>query len=64
MTIFVATADAATIFNITADLTMTAVLSPSGGKVCWDGSTPDDCVTWGKLHRSATAGTPSMSPAG
>ena len=59
MTIFVATPDAATIFNITADLAMTPVLSPAGGKVCWDGSTPDDCFAWGNYTGSASGvGTP------
>ncbi len=59
MMIFVATADAATIFNLTADLAMTAVLSPAGGKVCWEGSTPDDCFAWGNYTGSATGvGTP------
>jgi cysteine-rich repeat protein len=59
MTVLVATADAAAIFNVTADLAMTAVLSPSGGKACWDGSTPDDCVAWGNYTGSATGvGTP------
>jgi cysteine-rich repeat protein len=59
MTIFVATAEAAAIFNITADLTMTAVLDPAGGKVCWEGSTPDDCVSWGNYSGSTTGvGTP------
>jgi cysteine-rich repeat protein len=59
MTILVATADAAAIFNLTADLPMTAVLSPAGGKVCWDGSTPDDCVAWGNYTGSGIGvGTP------
>ena len=57
MTIFVATTDAATIFNITADLTMTAVLDPNGGKVCWDGSTPDSCFAWGS-YTGGDVGTP------
>lgn len=57
MTIFVATPDAATIFNLTVDLAMTPVLSPAGGKVCWDGSTPDDCVAWGS-YSVGDAGTP------
>ncbi|HEY1252307.1 MAG TPA: S-layer homology domain-containing protein [Thermoanaerobaculia bacterium] len=59
MTVFVATADAAAIFSLTADLAMTAVLDPAGGKACWDGSTPDDCVAWGNYTGSATGvGTP------
>jgi cysteine-rich repeat protein len=59
MTILVATADAAAIFNLTADLTMTAVLDPAGGKVCWEGSTPVDCVAWGNYTGSGVGvGTP------
>jgi cysteine-rich repeat protein len=57
MTIFVATADAAAIFGITADLAMTAVLDPVGGKVCWDGSTPDSCFAWGS-YTGSDVGTP------
>jgi cysteine-rich repeat protein len=65
MTILVATADAATIFNLTADLAMTPVLSPAGGKVCWEGSTPDDCVAWGNYSGSATGvGTPYNAAGG
>ena len=59
MTILVATAEAAALFNITADFTMDAVLNPAGGKVCWEGSTPDDCFAWGGYTGSATGvGTP------
>jgi cysteine-rich repeat protein len=59
MTILVATAEAAALFNLTADFTMDAVLNPAGGKVCWEGSTPDDCVAWGLYTGSATGvGTP------
>ena len=64
MTIFVATPDAATIFNITADLAMTPVLSPAGGKVCWDGATPDDCVAWGNYTGGATGVGAPYNPTG
>jgi len=57
MTIFVATPDAATIFDITADLAMTPVLSPAGGKVCWNGATPASCVAWG-TYAGGDVGTP------
>jgi cysteine-rich repeat protein len=57
MTIFVATPEAATIFGITADLAMTAVLNPNGGKVCWDGATIDSCVVWGG-YVGSDVGTP------
>jgi cysteine-rich repeat protein len=63
MTIFVATAEAAAIFNITADLAMTAVLDPAGGKVCWDGSTPDSCVAWGN-YTGVDLGTPYNASGG
>ncbi len=63
MTIFVASAEAAAIFNITADLTMTAVLDPAGGKVCWDGSTPDSCFAWGN-YTGVDLGTPYNVPGG
>src|SRR3546814_14163221 len=53
MTILVATADAAAIFNLTADLAMTAALAPAGGQVSWEGSTPDDCVAWGNYTGSS-----------
>ncbi|MCA1832350.1 MAG: fibronectin type III domain-containing protein [Actinomycetota bacterium] len=43
-TILIATADAQTAFGVAADLTMTAVLDPAGGKVCWDAI---DCIGWG-----------------
>jgi cysteine-rich repeat protein len=65
MTVLVATPDAAAIFNLTADLAMTAVLSPAGGKACWDGSTPDDCFAWGNYTGSATGvGEPYNAGAG
>jgi cysteine-rich repeat protein len=63
MTIFVATPDAATIFDITADLAMTAVLDPAGGKVCWDGSTPASCFAWGS-YIGSDVGTPYNEPGG
>ncbi len=65
MTIIVATPDAAAIFGFTADLAMTPVLSPLGGKVCWEGSTPDDCVSWGNYSGDPTGvGTPYNAAVG
>ena len=65
MTILLATPDAAAIFNVTADLAMTAVLDPEGGKVCWDGATPADCFAWGSYSGSATGvGTPYNATGG
>src|SRR5262245_48109223 len=45
--ILIATAEAQSLFGVTADLTMTAALAASGGKACFDGPTPPDCVSWG-----------------
>ncbi len=45
--ILVATAQAATFFNVTADLVMANPVIPlTGGKVCFD-AIPIDCVAWG-----------------
>jgi hypothetical protein len=50
-TILVATADAQSLFGVTADLTMDAASIPAaGGKVCFRGSSTFgivDCVSWG-----------------
>ena len=62
MTALIATAEAATLFGVTADLTMTAVLPLTGGKVCYDAI---DCVAWGSYHGSPTGvGTPVNAPVG
>lgn len=62
MTALISTAEAATLFGITADLTMTAVLPLTGGKVCWDAL---DCVAWGSYSGSMTGvGTPFNAPVG
>lgn len=42
--ILLATSEAVTLFGVTADFTMPAVLPLSGGKLCFDGF---DCVAWG-----------------
>ncbi len=47
MTIVIATAEAAALFNLTPDLLMPAVLSPLGGHICWSGTTNDECFSWG-----------------
>jgi cysteine-rich repeat protein len=62
MTLFIATPQAATLFNLTADLAMTPVISPAGGKVCWE---TWDCVAWGNYTGpSAGVGTPFNVPVG
>ena len=56
--ILIATTEAAALFGMNADLTMTAVLPPAGGKVCFD-SIPTDCVAWGNYSGTLTGiGTP------
>jgi len=56
MTLLIATSQAATLFNLTADLAMTPVIAPAGGKVCWE---IWDCVAWGNYSGSSTGvGTP------
>jgi cysteine-rich repeat protein len=57
--ILIATAQAATFFNLSADLVMpSAVIPLSGGKVCFDAS-PIDCVSWGDYSGSnAGVGAP------
>jgi len=65
MTILVATPEAETLFSITADFPMTSALSRYGGKACWGGATPPDCVAWGNYTGSATGvGNPIAAPAG
>ncbi|MBK8284853.1 MAG: hypothetical protein IPK97_08145 [Ahniella sp.] len=51
--IFIATADAATFFALTADLVMLPVLPRAGGKVCFDSI---DCVAWGNYTGPAGTG--------
>lgn len=43
-TLLIATADAQTLFGLSADLTMSAAIDPAGGAACWD---VVDCVAWG-----------------
>jgi len=59
MEVLIATAEAATLFSITADLPMTPVLPATGGMVCWDAI---DCVAWGSYHGSATTPSPTGTP--
>jgi uncharacterized protein (TIGR03382 family) len=57
--ILVATTEAATLFGVTADLTMTAVVQAAGGKVCFDAI---DCVAWGNFGVvDAKVGTPAAA---
>ncbi len=62
MTLLIATPEAATLFNLTADLAMTPVIAPAGGKVCWE---TWDCAAWGNYTGSTTGvGTPYNVPVG
>ncbi len=62
MEVLIATPQAAALFNLTADLPMTAVLPLTGGKACWDAI---DCVAWGSYHGVSTGvGTPFNAPVG
>lgn len=64
-TMLIATADAQTLFGVTADLTMDPVIQPGGGAVCWD---VIDCVAWGGFSAPSvlpkSPGTPFNAPAG
>jgi cysteine-rich repeat protein len=60
--VLIATTQAATFFNLTADLTMTAVLPSAGGKICFESV---DCVAWGNYFGSASGvGTPYNASTG
>ena len=55
MKMFIATPEAATLFNLSVDLSMTSpAINPLGGKVCWDTSN-QDCMSWGN-YTGATTG--------
>jgi cysteine-rich repeat protein len=58
--IFIATPQAAALFNLPADLTMSADVLAAGGKVCFE---TIDCVAWGNYSGSSTGvGTPFGTP--
>ncbi|HTR02386.1 MAG TPA: S-layer homology domain-containing protein [Thermoanaerobaculia bacterium] len=62
MEVLIATPEAASLFNVDADLPMTAVLPRTGGKVCYD---TIDCIAWGSYHGAAAGvGTPFNAPVG
>ena len=67
--ILIATTQAQTLFGVTANLTMTAILPRTGGKVCFEsaGFGAIDCVAWGDHPGSAAGGGqvnvgPPLSP--
>jgi len=55
-TILTATAAAAALFGVSADLTLSPVIAPAGGAVCWD---VIDCVAWGNF--SAPSALPAFA---
>ncbi len=60
--VLIATTQAATFFNLTADLTMGAILPLAGGKICFE---TVDCVAWGNYTGSPTGvGTPYNASTG
>jgi hypothetical protein len=59
--ILLATSEAATFFSITADLVITPVITPAGGKVCYEDI---DCVSWGTFSGSSNSPSPSGTPFG
>jgi hypothetical protein len=62
-TILAASAEAASMFGVTADLALPPGLEPGGGAACFDSTTfgPLDCVRWGSS--SASSPSPSGTPA-
>ena len=54
--ILIATNEAATKFGVTADLVMTPLLNPAGGKVCFENV---DCFSWGSYSGTHTSPSPS-----
>jgi hypothetical protein len=55
-TILIATPDADTLFGVPSDLTMSPVIQPAGGAVCWD---VFNCVAWGSFN--APSSLPSFA---
>ncbi len=50
MTVLLATAEAAALFNLTPDFVLpTPILSAAGGHICWEGATPEECFSWGNF---------------
>ncbi len=62
--ILIATTEAQALFGVTADLIMTPLIAASGGKACFDGPTPPDCVAWGNYTGSPTGVGNPFSPGG
>ena len=55
MSVLIGTSSAATLFGVSLDLTMSSpLISPAGGKVCWD---IFDCFAWGNYSGPPGLGT-------
>ena len=65
MKMLIATSEALALFGgMTGDLTMTPVIDPLGGKICWDFG-HYDCMAWGNYTGSSSmVGTPFNTPVG
>lgn len=57
--LLIATTQAVTKFSVAADLSMTALLDPAGGKVCFENV---DCFSWGSYSGTGTTPSPSGTP--
>ncbi len=57
--ILIATTEAVTRFGVAADLAMTPLLNPAGGKVCFESV---DCFSWGTYSGNAATPSPSGTP--
>jgi hypothetical protein len=60
--LLIATAEAQALFGVTADLAMTPLIAPAGGKVCFTGSS--DCMSWGAYAGSTVGVGSPFRPAG
>jgi uncharacterized membrane protein YgcG len=57
--ILIATPEAEAKFGVNADLAMTALIDPAGGRVCF---ADVDCFSWGSYSGEATTPSPSGNP--
>lgn len=63
--ILIATTQAATLFSLTADLTMTAAIPLAGGKICFGAEPfPIDCIAWGNYTGSTVNTGPPFNSCG
>jgi hypothetical protein len=62
--LLIATSEAQSVFGVTADLVMSPVIAAPGGKVCFTGPTPPDCVAWGSYGGSPVGVGNPFGPGG